>query len=254
VICTATPIPAAPVSVTVPTAVCPPVIVAGLIVTDATVTPTGMLKLTPLLATPFTVATTLPLVAPAGTVTVMLVLLQLVAVAGVPLKVTVLAPCVAPKFEPLRITEVPITPEVEFNPAICGVAAGGFTVTPKPWLALLYAAVNITGVAEATTAAGTLNVTFREPDGTVTVAGAFTAAEGLALTATATPPAGAAPVRLMVQEELAGAANDTGVQEKPLSPGWIVTVPLVVEVAIVTPAEVEEAAVLSCSTAEASEV
>src|SRR5262249_58297289 len=49
-------------------------------------------KLTPLLARPPTVTTTLPVVAPAGTVTAMLVLLQVVAVAAVPLKVTVLLP------------------------------------------------------------------------------------------------------------------------------------------------------------------
>jgi hypothetical protein len=49
-------------------------------------------KVTPLLATPLTVTTTLPLVAPPGTVTVMLVALQLLTVAGVPLNVTVLLP------------------------------------------------------------------------------------------------------------------------------------------------------------------
>jgi hypothetical protein len=49
-------------------------------------------KPTPLLATPPTVTTTLPLVAPAGTGTVMLVSLQLVGLAATPLKVTELAP------------------------------------------------------------------------------------------------------------------------------------------------------------------
>ena len=42
-------------------------------------------KLTPLLATPPTVTTTFPLVAPAGTGTAMLVALQFVGVAAVPL-------------------------------------------------------------------------------------------------------------------------------------------------------------------------
>lgn len=51
----------------------------------------------PLLATPPTVTTTFPEVAPIGTGTTMLVALQLVGVAGVPLNVTVLVPCVAPK-------------------------------------------------------------------------------------------------------------------------------------------------------------
>jgi hypothetical protein len=50
------------------------------------------LKVTPLLATPPTVTTTGPVVAPDGTGATMLVLLQLVGVAAVPLKVTVLAP------------------------------------------------------------------------------------------------------------------------------------------------------------------
>jgi hypothetical protein len=49
-------------------------------------------KLAPLLATPLAVTTTLPVVAPLGTVTVMLVALQLVTVAGVPLNFTVLVP------------------------------------------------------------------------------------------------------------------------------------------------------------------
>ena len=49
-------------------------------------------KLDPLLATPPTVTTTLPVVAPLGTGAAMLVPLQLVGVANVPLNVTVLLP------------------------------------------------------------------------------------------------------------------------------------------------------------------
>ena len=49
-------------------------------------------KLDPLLFTPPTLTTTLPVVAPVGTVTAMLVVLQLVAVAVVPLNLTVLLP------------------------------------------------------------------------------------------------------------------------------------------------------------------
>jgi hypothetical protein len=49
-----------------------------------------MVKGFPLLATPLTVIMTLPVVAPAGTGTAMLLALQLVGVAGVPLNVTVL--------------------------------------------------------------------------------------------------------------------------------------------------------------------
>ena len=54
----------------------------------------------------------MPVVAPAGTVSAMLVLFQVVAVAAVPLKVTVLLPCVAPKFVPVIVTGVPTAPEV----------------------------------------------------------------------------------------------------------------------------------------------
>jgi len=56
--------------------------------TDGAVT----VKLTPLLGTPATVTTTLPVVAPSGTTEVMLVLLQFVAPALMPLNLTVLAP------------------------------------------------------------------------------------------------------------------------------------------------------------------
>jgi hypothetical protein len=49
-------------------------------------------KLLPLLAVPETVTTTLPVVAPLGTVPTMLVVLQLVTVAVLPLNLTVLLP------------------------------------------------------------------------------------------------------------------------------------------------------------------
>jgi len=61
-------------------------------------------KGTPLLATPPTVTTTLPVVAPTGTGATMLVADQLVGVAVVPLNLTVLAPWVAPKFVPVIVT------------------------------------------------------------------------------------------------------------------------------------------------------
>ena len=68
-------------------------------------------KLTPLLARPPTVTTTLPVVAPVGRGATILVALQLVGVAAVPLNVIVLAPCVAPKFVPVIVTAVPTNPE-----------------------------------------------------------------------------------------------------------------------------------------------
>jgi hypothetical protein len=71
-------------------------------------------KATPLLATPPTVTTTFPVVAPLDTATVMLVALQHVGhgVADVPLKVTVLVPWLEPKFVPAIVTNVPTAPEV----------------------------------------------------------------------------------------------------------------------------------------------
>src|SRR5258708_5076500 len=62
------------------------------------------MKLTPLLAIPPTVTTTLPVVAPLGTATAMLVAFQFAGVALVPLNVTVLVPCVEPKFFPVMVT------------------------------------------------------------------------------------------------------------------------------------------------------
>jgi hypothetical protein len=87
---------------------------------------------TPLLGTPPTVTTTLPVVAPLGTGTTMLVLLQLAGVAGVPLKVTALVPCDAPKFVPVIVSEVPTGPNVGFKLVIVGV---GMTVKDTPLLA-----------------------------------------------------------------------------------------------------------------------
>jgi hypothetical protein len=77
----------------------------------------------PVLATPLTVTTTLPVVAPVGTAATIDVALQLVIVAVVPLNFTVLVPCVAPKFVPAIVTVAPIAPEVGVRLLIVGVAA-----------------------------------------------------------------------------------------------------------------------------------
>jgi hypothetical protein len=90
-------------------------------------------KLTPLLATPPTVTTTFPVVAPVGTGTTILVALQLVGVAVVPLKLTVLPPCGAPKFVPLIVTAVPTAPELGDRLVMIGV--GAVTVKLAPLLA-----------------------------------------------------------------------------------------------------------------------
>jgi hypothetical protein len=79
------------------------------------------LNATPLLGTPPTVTTTLPVMAPAGTCAVMLVALQPVGIAVVPLNLTVLLdPFVAPKFVPVIATEVPTGPKVGLRLVMLG--------------------------------------------------------------------------------------------------------------------------------------
>jgi hypothetical protein len=87
-------------------------------------------NVTPLLATPFTVTTTLPVVAPVGTGTTIVVAVQPVAVAAVPLNATVLDPWLAPKFVPVIVTEVPTAPDVGFRVVITGAVALTVNVTP----------------------------------------------------------------------------------------------------------------------------
>jgi hypothetical protein len=77
----------------------------------------------PLLATPLTVTTTFPVVAPVGTVATIDVAPQLViVVAVVPLKVTELVPCVVPKFVPVIVTDAPTAPEVGDRLVMFGAA------------------------------------------------------------------------------------------------------------------------------------
>ena len=87
------------------------------------------MKATPLLARLFTVTTTVPVVAPAGTAATTPVLLQLVGVVAVPLNVTVLVPCVTPKFVPAIDTEVPTGPDVGDKLVMLG-ATGTVNVMP----------------------------------------------------------------------------------------------------------------------------
>ena len=90
----------------------PGLAVPGQIVHGHCPEPLLTVKITPLLATPPTVTTTFPVVAPEGTEVTRLVALQLVTVAVVPLNLTVLVPCVDPKFVPVIVTGVPTGPEV----------------------------------------------------------------------------------------------------------------------------------------------
>src|ERR1019366_8288699 len=86
----------------------------------------------PALATPFTVTTTFPEVAPTGTGTTIDVALQLVGVAAVPLNVTVLAPWLAPKFVPVMVTGAPTAAEGGDRLTMLGVSS---TVNAAPALA-----------------------------------------------------------------------------------------------------------------------
>jgi hypothetical protein len=88
-------------------------------------------KVTLLLATPPTVTTTAPVVAPVGTGTTMLPAVQEVGVATVPLTRTLLVPCVDPKFVPLIVTGVPTDPDVGDRFEMFGVGVTSVTVQVK---------------------------------------------------------------------------------------------------------------------------
>ena len=133
-----------PLNVTVPLPCVEPKC-APLIVTDAPTAPdvgdrlvmlgaaTTVNPLLVLLATPLTVTTTLPVVAPVGTIVPIEVGVQpVIVVAAVPLNVTVLVPWVAPKFVPVIVTDAPTAPVVGDRLATFGV---GSTVKLIPLLA-----------------------------------------------------------------------------------------------------------------------
>jgi hypothetical protein len=95
-------------------------------------TSSATVKLTPLLACPPTVTTTLPVVAPLGTGTTIEVGPQLVGVPAVPLKSTVLVPCVDPKLLPVIVTDIPTGPEVGDRLVMTGVRGPGLKATITP--------------------------------------------------------------------------------------------------------------------------
>ncbi len=114
-----------PVMTTVaPTA---PVVIDRLVMPGAETT----VKLFPLLFTPLANTTTLPVVAPLGTVTVMLVALQLDTVAVVPLNFTVPLPWLEPKLVPVMTTVAPTAPVVTDRLVILGAET---TVKLEPLL------------------------------------------------------------------------------------------------------------------------
>src|SRR5256885_7538661 len=96
-----------------------------------------VMKFMPLLGTPATVTTTLPLVAPDGTGATILVALQLVGKAVAPLKVSALSACVAPKLAPEILTSAPAPAELGLRLVILGavetlVAAARKAAKPAP--------------------------------------------------------------------------------------------------------------------------
>ena|SRR5882724_8684342 len=95
---------------------------------------TVTVKFEPLLATPPTVTTTFPVVAPLGTGTTMLVALQVVGTDGTPLNVAVLVPCEEPKFVPVIVTDVPTSPRGGVRLTRAG-GGGAVTVKFRPLLA-----------------------------------------------------------------------------------------------------------------------
>jgi hypothetical protein len=89
-------------------------------------------KLTPLEDTEFTVTTTLPLVAPAGTGTVIEPGLHPDGAACVPLNETVLDPCVEPKPVPVIVINAPAEPEVGDKVATLGITVNAALLATPP--------------------------------------------------------------------------------------------------------------------------
>jgi hypothetical protein len=90
-------------------------------------------KFDPALGTPpAALTTTLPVVAPGGTVAVMLEVPQVPIVAVLPLNFTLPLPCDGPKFAPLIVIKAPTAPELGDKPLMLGA---GVTVKVTPELA-----------------------------------------------------------------------------------------------------------------------
>jgi hypothetical protein len=117
-----------PAPVIVTAAPTPPVVIDKLVMLGAGTT----VKLNPLLFTPPIFTTTFPVVAPLGTVTVMLVVLQLVTLAVVPLNLAVPDPCVDPKLVPAIVTADPTAPTVIDKLVIAGTTVKFVPLLFKP--------------------------------------------------------------------------------------------------------------------------
>jgi hypothetical protein len=139
------------------------------IVTDAPTAPVvgerlltlgNTVNATPLLFTPLAFTTTLPVVAPVGTVTLIDVALQLVIVAGVPLNLTVLVPWVEPKPVPVIVTAAPTAPEVGDKLVMLGAAT---TVNDTPLLATLLTVTTTLPVVAPVGTVATIDVALQLP-------------------------------------------------------------------------------------------
>ena len=108
-----------------------PLLGARLVALDVDIT----VNATPVLATPPTVMTTFPVVAPAGTGTTMLVADHVIGVPVVPLNVSTLVPCVAPKLVPAIVTILRTRALVGARLVTVGGGGAAVTVNATPMLA-----------------------------------------------------------------------------------------------------------------------
>jgi hypothetical protein len=118
----------------------------------------------PLLEWPLTVTTTLPVVAPLGTVTVMLVGLHALEVpAKTPLNVTVLLPWLVPKLDPEMMSVEPETPEFTLRPAMTGAGIAVMVrLNGVEWLRFPLVPWTVSATVLADAFAGTTNDTCAE--------------------------------------------------------------------------------------------
>ena len=118
----------------------------------------------PLLVRPPTVTTTLPVVAPLGTVTVMLVVLHaLAAPAETPLNVTVLLPWLVPKLDPEMMSVEPETPEFTLRPAMTGAGIAVMVrLNGMEWLRFPLMPCTVSATVPADELAGTTSETCAE--------------------------------------------------------------------------------------------
>jgi hypothetical protein len=133
---------------------------------DTVPNPAGTVNVSPLLAVPFTVTTTGPVVARFGTGTTILLMLQDVGLADVPLKVIVPFPLVfplAPNPVPLTVTNVLVPPELGVREEITGTTAKLTELLATP--------PTVTTTGPVVAAAGTVAVMLAELQLVTVVAG-----------------------------------------------------------------------------------